>query len=399
MSKTDEQAIARQQRVWLEKLSLTNFRNYGAVSLCLSPAPVVLLGQNGCGKTNLLEAVSLLGAGKGLRNASYADLTSLNSVDDPDQHWVIVSQIFSFIGEATIGTALKPAAKTGVKRSGRTVRIDGKTQKSTSVLDRYSHVVWLTPSLDGLLTGPAAERRLFLDRLIIGIDPNFRALRSSFERAMRQRNKLFELNCYDKAQFESLEIQMAQSGVALGAARLQAVDHLSQAVHEKWRDKDQSLTFPWSILSLEGFIEQDLRLMPAIEAEDHYFKALGAGREKDRAAKRALIGPHRSDFMLTHGAKDISGRLCSTGEQKALLIGLMLSYVEQLKERHHGVAPLLLLDEIAAHLDMPRRTELFNQIIALKAQVWMTGTDASVFAGLQDLAQFFFIEDNQITKD
>ncbi len=384
-----------QGRVWIKKLTLTNFRNYKEVSLSFSPKPVILIGDNGSGKTNLLEAVSLLGAGKGLRNASYNDLICLEQEDE--EGWVVSSQISTFVGEAVIGTALKPISVSTGKRQGRLVRVDGHNKGSTSVLDRYSHIVWLTPSLDGLLTGAAAERRRFLDHLIIGLDPSFRGLRSSFERAMRQRNKLFEQGSTDRAQFESLEIQMAQSGVALGAARLQAVDHLSSAVEKKWHLRDEKAIFPWSVLALNGFIEQDLRTMPAVEAEDHYFQALEQNRERDRAAKRALIGPHRSDFTLMHGAKKMSGHLCSTGEQKALLIGLVLSYVEQVKQLHHGIAPLLLLDEVAAHLDHNRRQELFSQIIALKAQVWMTGTDRLIFASVEDQTQLVMIEGNQLS--
>ncbi len=382
-------------RVWIEKLGLTNFRNYTAVSLKLSPLPVVLTGENGSGKTNLLEAVSLLGSGKGLRGASYAELTQLGGRDSQDG-WAISSNISGFLGRAAIGTAQKPASGSSSRRGGRMVRVDGENKNSAAILGRYGHIVWLTPALDGLLTGPASDRRRFLDHLIIGLDPNFRGLRSTFERAMRQRNKLFELGCVDRGQFEGLEIQMAQSGVALGAARLQAVDLLSKAVQDKWYLEKEIPVFPWSMLRLEGFIEQDLRVMPAIEAEDHYFQSLVQFRERDRAARRALVGPHRSDFGITHGVKDMPGHLCSTGEQKALLVGLMLSYVEQVRQIHHGIAPVLLLDEVAAHLDEGRRTALFEQILGLGAQVWMTGTDISVFRPLQGAAQFVSIKDNQL---
>ncbi len=261
-------------------------------------------------------------------------------------------------------------------------------------------IVWLTPTLDGLFTGPASERRRFLDRLIVGLDPGFRRLAGQFERAMRQRNKLLESGSRDDTQFIGLETQMAETGAALAAARLEAVDRLAKAVLHKWQEPDQTgrqSPFPWSTLTIEGDLEHDLRIMPSSDAEDHYLRTLQTNRERDRAARRTLIGPHRSDFLAGHGPKKMPAKFCSTGEQKALLVGLILAHAELLREQY-GSAPLILLDEISAHLDERRRKALFKEILSLSSQAFMTGTDRDIFSPFGAKAQCFSLDNATIIR-
>ena len=227
-------------------------------------------------------------------------------------------------------------------------------------------MVWLTPAMDGLFTGAAGGRRRFLDRLIQSLDPGYASLLSRFEQAMRQRNKLLEQGAMATAQFEGLETQMAENGVALAAARNDAIARLRREIEDSMRDGDDA-PFPWATLALEGVLEARLENEAALDTEDAYRAMLAQGRERDRAAKRTLEGPHRSDLIVGHGPKAAPARRCSTGEQKALLIGIVLAHARLVKQLNGGLAPLILLDEIAAHLDELRRTALFANITALQA--------------------------------
>ncbi len=381
------------EKLWLSRLRLTDFRNYRQLSLELDGRPVVLTGENGAGKTNLLEAISLLAPGRGMRGTPFADLARF----DGSGLWAVSARLEGPEGPTDIGTGreISPDRNSG---SGRIVKIDGHPVKGSGRLSDLVQVIWLTPALDGLFTGPASERRRFLDRLIVGLDPSFRRLASQFERAMRQRNKLLDSGSHDKAQFTALETLMAESGAALAAARLEAVDRLARAVLKKWsgdKKADAPGPFPWSTLTIEGDLEHDLRLMPSSEAEDHYLRALHDNRERERAAKRTLIGPHRSDFLAGHGPKQMPAKFCSTGEQKALLVGLILAHAELLRDLH-GVAPIILLDEISAHLDETRRKALFKEIISLSSQAFMTGTEREIFSPFEDGAQFYSLQNAAI---
>ncbi len=355
----------------------------------------MLTGENGAGKTNLLEAVSLLSPGRGLRGTPFADLARFEGTG----RWAVAAHLQSPDGPIDIGTGLEHTPD-GQIASGRTIKIDGHVVKGSGKLGDLVQIVWLTPALDGLFTGPAAERRRFLDRLIVGLDPGFRRLSGQFERAMRQRNKLLESGSRDDTQFIGLETLMAETGAALAAARLEAVDRLAKAVHHKWREPDQEgqqSPFPWSTLTIEGDLEHDLRIMPSSDAEDHYLHALQSNRERDRAARRTLIGPHRSDFLAGHGPNKMPAKFCSTGEQKALLVGLILAHAELLRELH-GTAPLILLDEISAHLDERRRKALFKEILSLSSQAFMTGTDREIFSPFGDKAQCFSLDNAAIIR-
>lgn len=379
--------------VWLSRLRLTDFRNYQHITIQLDGRPVVLTGENGAGKTNLLEAISLLSSGRGMRGTPFADLARFEG----SGLWAVSAQLQGPDGPTNIGTGLE-LSPDGTSVSGRVVKIDGHPVKGSGKLSDLVQIVWLTPALDGLFTGPASDRRRFLDRLIVGLNPAFRQLSGQFERAMRQRNKLLDTGSHDHSQFTGLETLMAETGAALAAARLEAVDRLAHAVISKWPAKDQSgnqSPFPWSTLSIEGDLEHDLRIMPSAEAEDHYLRALQDNRERDRAAKRTLIGPHRSDFLAGHGPKKMPAKFCSTGEQKALLVGLILAHAELLRDLH-GTAPIILLDEISAHLDEIRREALFKEILSLSSQAFMTGTDSDIFSPFGSGAQFYSLNNAAI---
>jgi DNA replication and repair protein RecF len=375
-------------RVWVERLQLSDFRNYRSLSLDVGPSPVVLTGANGSGKTNLLEAISLLASGQGLRRAPYPELARLGS-----RRWAVAARIRTPAGVRDIGTGLDEEAG---DRSGRVVRVDGVDQPGSGALAEHIDVLWLTPAMDGLFTGPASDRRRFLDRLIACIDPGYRTLLGKFERAMQQRNRLLAEDVREDARFTGFERIMADAGVAIAAARSQAVAELAAAIESR-RAAGIGALFPWAELALVGTLEAALADKPAIEVEDAYFAALGRERERDRAAGRALDGPHRSDLAVGHGPKELPAKVCSTGEQKALLIGLVLAHSDLVGGRREGVAPVLLLDEISAHLDPARRAALFDEIVALGSQAWMSGTDPDPFSSLRDRAQFRRVEEGRIT--
>jgi len=377
-------------RSWLSRLSLNAFRNYASASLDLGPEPVVLTGQNGAGKTNVLEAVSLLSHGRGLRGAPFSELCRYGAGQGG---WAVNGRLHVGDAETVIGTGLRPTADEN--RAARAVRIDG-VPAQPGALAEHVRIVWLTPSLYSLFTGPASDRRRFLERVIISLDPHHRRLASQFERAMRQRNRLLERGG-EPSLLDGLELQMAEAGVAIAAARRDTLAQLSAVIARKWLD-GANAAFPAAKLELDGRLENALESEAAVDVEDHYARELAAFRERDRAAKRTTIGPHRSDLIVTHRPKAMPARICSTGEQKALLVGLALAHAE-LVRAVSGAAPLILLDEIAAHLDAERRAAMFAEIEALSAQAWMTGTDREVFAPLDAKANFFVVDQGVITPE
>jgi len=375
-------------RLFVAGLKLTQFRNYTRAALELDGRPVVLVGDNGAGKTNLLEAVSLLGPGSGLRARP---LSELGRTSGPGG-FAVAARVMSRHGEVEIGTGLP--REDGPEATGRTVRIAGK-EASPGALGDYVKIVWLIPAMDGLFTGPASERRRFLDRLMLAIDPKMRGPRARYDRAMRQRNRLFQLREGSPALFAGLEEQMAEAGTAIAAARLDAVARLGRLI-DGARALRGDGPFPWASLALEGTLETGLCERPAVEVEDDFRRDLREGRERDRAAARALAGPHLSDLIVGHGPHNVPAEICSSGEQKALLLGLVLAQAELIKELE-GASPLLLLDEVAAHLDQARREALFQEILRLQPQAWMTGTDRELFAAIARDAQILTVNQGKIT--
>jgi DNA replication and repair protein RecF len=377
---------------YVERLAVTNFRNYASAEIEAGPAPVVLLGPNGAGKTNILEAVSLLAAGQGLRRVAYPDLARQGGQGD----WAVAARVIGVNGSVDIGTGQQPTPPgQAASATGRIVRLDGEPQAGSGVLADHVEMVWLIPAMDGLFTGPAGDRRRFLDRLILCFDPGYRTRASSFERAMRQRNRLLADNVRDASQFIGLERVMAETGVAIAAVRAEAVAGLA-ATFTTRRERDPGSPFPWADISLDCALTRALATSAAVDVEDLYLRLMANGRERDRAAGRTLDGPHRADLVVAHGPKSMAARLCSTGEQKALLIGLVLAHAELLAVRRDGAAPILLLDEIAAHLDDLRRGALFDEIIRLGIQAWMTGTDRPPFEALEGRARFFDVRDGRV---
>jgi DNA replication and repair protein RecF len=374
--------------VWVERLRLTDFRNYAALTLDAGPGPIVLTGPNGAGKTNLMEAVSLLTAGQGLRRAAYAELTRIGA-----QTWAVAGTIRTPSGPVTIGTGIE--SREAGARSGRVVRIDGQTRSGSGILTSEIDIFWLTPAMDGLFTGPAGERRRFLDRLIPAFDPGYRSRLGQFERAMQQRNRLLADDVREDARFAGLERIMAETGVAIAATRAVAVAELAATIAARREAAPQS-PFPWADLAIAGALELDLAHSAAVDVEDGYAAGLRRSRERDRAAGRTLEGPHRADLVVGHGPKAMPAAVCSTGEQKALLVGLVLAHADHVRRHRDGRAPILLLDEIAAHLDSQRRGALFDEVVALSGQTWMTGTDPEGFSALAGRAQFLHVEEGLV---
>lgn len=372
------------------RLRLTEFRSYADLSLELSPAPVVIFGANGSGKTNLLEAVSLLAPGSGLRRAPYAELGRIGG----SGRWAVSAVLSTAAGQVTIGTGPSGRSEDG-EGGGRTIRIDGVNRGSQALAEAVE-VVWLTPAMDGLFTGPGSDRRRFIDRLIVCFDPSHRGRLNAYERASRQRNRLLELGGR-RAELEGLELQIAETGVAIAAARIDAVDRIRDAIAERLEKKPRS-AFPWTEIAIDGRLERDLGERPAVEVEDGFAHLLADMRERDRAAARQLEGPHLSDLLVGHGPKGLPAKVCSTGEQKALLIDLILAHAELVRRVRRGEAPILLLDEVAAHLDESRRRELFAELVGLGSQSWMTGTDREPFMSLSGVAQMLTVEGGQILR-
>ncbi|MGE0846234.1 MAG: DNA replication/repair protein RecF [Flavobacteriaceae bacterium] len=360
----------------LRRLVLTDFRNFAAGSLDLPATPVVLTGANGAGKTNILEAVSLLVPGRGLRQAGLDDLPRIGGAGG----WAVAARVEAEGGLLAIGTGIAP----GSAAATREARIDGVPAGSVQALADVFAAVWLTPQMDGVLSGSAGDRRRFFDRLTLAGDPAHAGRYSAFERAMRQRNRHLEEFSPDRRLLDAIEAEMAAHAVAVAAARVEAVDRLKAAIAGA---AEAESPFPWAGLELSGTVEDLLKEAAATAAEDAYREILAAGRAADARAGRTLAGPHRSDVLVRHGPKDVEARRSSTGEQKALLVGLLLAHAGLMAERG-GRAPVLLFDEIAAHLDDLRRQALFDRIEALGVQALMTGTDAALFAPLEGRAAF-----------
>ena len=374
-------------RVAVAELRLIDFRNHAAATLIGDGRHVVLAGENGVGKTNLLEALSLLTPGRGFRRARLDEMARLGGAGA----WSVFARLDGPDGRVAIGTGAEAAPSDDDTRQRR-VRIDGVAARTADDLLDHCRVLWLTPAMDGLFTGPAADRRRFLDRLVLAVDPGHGVRVAAFEKAMRGRNRLLEDDRPDVDWLTAIEDQMAELGVAVASARVETVACLERLIQATRADAP----FPHAELALEGEIEAMVAMGgPSAEAEDRYRVRLSEGRRRDKAAGRTLDGPHRADLAVRHGPKAMPAPLSSTGEQKALLLGLVLAHARLVGETT-GRAPLLLLDEIAAHLDPRRRAQLFDVLEALGSQCWMTGTDADAFAALGDRAAVWTVTEGRI---
>lgn len=358
----------------IARLAVTRFRCYASVRLLPDTRPVVLTGANGAGKTNLLEAISLLTPGRGLRRAR---LTEMDRHGDAGG-WGVAATVSTPHGEVEIGTGREPDGER------RVVRINGEAARSQNALAEFVSALWLTPDMDRIFREGASARRRFLDRLVFGYDPAHAGRVTAYEQAMRDRARLLADGNGDDAWLSALEETMAARGVAIAAARLEMVQRLSRAL------ASDTGPFPGVALSVAGTVEDWLRAGPALAAEDRLRAELRADRRQDGRSGTTAAGPHRSDLEARHLAKDMPAAYCSTGEQKAMLIAIVLAEA-RLQAAQCGVAPLLLLDEVAAHLDEERRCALFDVICDLPGQTWMTGTDAALFAPLGERAQHFAV--------
>lgn len=373
-----------EQQTHISKLSLTNFRNYSAVTLALRPGAVVFTGDNGAGKTNLLEAISLLTPGKGLRRASYGEIAREGGGDG----FAVHARIEGPLGACEIGTGTATS-----QDSGRKVRINGATAKSAEEMLDWLRMTWLTPAMDQLFTGPPGDRRRFLDRLVLATDPGHAQRAIDYEKAMRGRNRLLAEDTRDGSWFDAIEAQMAEIGTAIAAARAETVRLLSTMI-ERLPDAGP---FPRASVAVSGILEDRLGVKPAVEVEEEFRALLAEGRWRDRAAGRTLDGPHRSDLIVRHVPKAMPADLCSTGEQKALLIGIVLSHARLCGEVF-GSVPILLLDEVAAHLDAGRRAALFGILEELDCQAFMTGTDPVLFSSLEGKGQFLTVAGGTVSE-
>jgi DNA replication and repair protein RecF len=367
------------------RLVLADFRSYPALDLALAPGLVVLTGENGAGKTNLIEAVSLFCAGRGLRRADLADCAR---ADGPGT-FAISAELITRNGTVQIGTGLELSVEGGHIRR---YRLNREPVSSIGAFADYVRIVWLTPAMDGLFSGPAGERRRFLDRLVLALDAAHGARVSALERALRNRNKLLENDARDTQWLDAAEREVAELAVAVAAARSETVAHLMQVI---LRDKDAASPFPFAELTLKGDVEELIATRSALDVEDIYRGLLRQNRSRDAAAGRTLIGPQAADLLVLHGPKQVDAAQASTGEQKALLVGIVLAHAK-LVAALSGIKPFVLLDEIAAHLDQARRAALYDRLAGLESQVFMTGADRAAFSGLEGRAQFLKVTPGRV---
>jgi len=369
----------------IRRLTLANFRSYHAASVAAGDGPAVLVGPNGAGKTNLLEAISFLSPGRGLRRATLEEA----AFSEGDGGWAVSAEVEGALGLVTLGTGIEPPADEDAIPA-RKYRIDREPAASAAAFADHLRVIWLVPAMDGLFAGPAGERRRFMDRLVLAVDAEHGSRVNALERSLRSRNRLLESASPDPHWLDAAEHETAELAVAVAAARADTVRRLSAALAAS-----RTPEFPSAEIALEGWMETLLLSHPAVEVEDRYRAVLKDNRARDAAAGRTLDGPHLSDLAVVYAPKGIAARDASTGEQKALLIGLVLAHAGLVAEMS-GAAPVILLDEVVAHLDPGRRAALYDALERLGAQIWMTGADPAAFADIAPRAQMFEVTPGQV---
>jgi DNA replication and repair protein RecF len=378
----------RVTRAAFTRLTLTDFRSYAKAELALSGAPVFLIGPNGAGKTNLLEAVSFFTPGRGLRSASLAEVGRRLPGETAGRAWAVAAELAADGEPARLGTGVE---QPGAAR--RLVRVEGETV-APGRLAEHVRQVWLTPAQDRLFLEGAGERRRFFDRLAFAGEPSHAAHASAYEKAQRERMRLLTDGPADPAWLAALEARLAEAGVLMAASRARTLTALQAEIDDRGERP-----FPQARLALTGAWEQMAGEGASLaEIEQRLASALAAGRERDAAAGRALTGPHRGDLSVIHAEKDRPAAECSTGEQKALILNLVLAQAARLARAEGQPGPILLLDEVAAHLDERRRAALFDEIEALGLQAFLTGTDAHLFEALAGRAQGVRVEASGLTE-
>jgi DNA replication and repair protein RecF len=370
----------------IHRLALTHFRNYRAAGLETRGDMIALVGPNGAGKTNCLEAISFLSPGRGLRRATLEDVADNQGAGT----WAVSAEVEGALGLATLGTGIE--APRG-EASGRRCRIDRENVNSATAFGDHLRMVWLTPAMDGLFAGAASERRRFFDRLVLAIDSHHSSRVSALDRSLRSRNRLLEVRNFDDHWCDAIERETAELAVAVAALRGQTALKLAAML----RARGQASAFPTAEIALDGWMENALLSESATAVEDRYREILREARPRDAAAGRTLDGPHLTDLQVIYAPKNMPARDASTGEQKALLIGLVLAHASLVTEMT-GIIPLLLLDEVVAHLDPSRRSALFGELAKLGAQVWLTGADPAAFAEIGASGDIFDVESGRITR-
>ena len=360
----------------IHSLKLKNFRSYTDLKCSFDGGPVVLLGSNGSGKTNILEALSLLSPGRGLRSASFDQFRNIKGPTE----WGVIAEISSDNQLIKISTGVSAG-----RLRGRDVKINDKKVTSSSSLPSVLSLSWLTPSMDQIFMESPSSRRRFLDRMCSSFNKNHIDSIKNYEKLMKERNRLLQDNLFDRVWLETIESRMVSEGILIGLTRIRLLEGLNLKLA-----KDQNPVWPRAFLKINGIIEEELSFNESEEVKEHYVKILFDNRRKDSISGRTLEGVHRSDLLVSERNKGVLASQCSTGEQKSLLLGLVLNHLDLIAEKSNQY-PILLLDEVVAHLDQLRRSSLFDQIINKKAQVFMTGTDISLFSAIKGAAQFFSV--------
>jgi len=381
----------------IRRLTLTNFRSYRHASLTVGGDTVVLTGPNGAGKTNLIEAVSFLAPGRGLRRATLDEVTfseAESAGNGADRPWAVSAEVEGALGLVALGTGIEPSADDAGAAVLRRYRVDREPMSSATAFADHLRVIWMVPAMDGLFAGPASERRRFLDRLVLAVDAEHGSRVNALERALRSRNRLLEGPSPDSHWLDAVEHETAELAVAVAAGRAETVRRLAGALVER---RDPSGAFPSAEIALDGWMEALLLAHPAIEVEDRYRSVLKENRARDIAAGRTTDGPHLTDLDVVYQPKQIPARDASTGEQKALLIGLILAHANLVAEMT-GFAPVLLLDEVVAHLDPGRRIALYAALDRLGAQAWMTGADPAAFGDVGAAAEIFSVTPGSVVR-
>jgi DNA replication and repair protein RecF len=379
-NETDDRNLARVTRPIVERLMLNDFRSYAVLDLSISNPIVVLTGDNGAGKTNALEALSLLSQGRGMRRADFTDFIRRGGSGG----WAVSVELDADGRSLQLGTGMEA----GEAATSRKCRIDRVACASASAFAEHVRVVWLTPAMDTLFVGGSSDRRRFLDRLVLAVDCNHGSRVNALERALRARNRLLEERAVDCAWLDAVEREIAELAVAVAAARHETIARLNSLIG---RYRDAQSPFPSAEIAISGNLEMLVAEQPAVMVEEGFRDRLRGNRGRDAAARRTLIGPHLSDLIVQHREKGIDAAKASTGEQKALLVGLVLAHA-RLVAAMSGIAPLILLDEIAAHFDPRRRSALYECLQPLGSQIWLTGADPAAFADLIGRAQTLQID-------
>lgn len=375
-------------RLHIARLALTNFRNHAALDLQLDARPVCLFGPNGAGKTNILEALTMLAPGRGLRSASLTDVARAGDDEMRAQPWVVSARVAQDGEETVLGAGAERTPEGGVKRLARR---DGQPATAAELAEA-ARMTWLTPAMDRLWSGPAGDRRRFFDRLTLARATQHGQAAAAYERAMRERQRLLSERVFDDAWLGGLEREMSAYGAAIAAARVETLHRLQDAI-----DARPDGVFPKAVLALEGSLEARFeRGAKSADVEEAFAALLRDMRGRDAGAGRALDGPHRSDLKARHAAKNMDADQCSTGEQKALLLGLTLAQARALASDPGAGPSLILVDEAAAHLDAVRRAALFEELLANPGQAWLTGTDENLFEAFGARAQMFEVREGVV---